>query len=442
MSCQLEALRRCLPPSIRRTLDEVPESLDETYERVLKEIKRPNRDHALRLLQCLVVAVRPLRVQELAEELAVDFDDAEGIPRLKPDWRWEDEEQIILTLCSSLITTVEADGFRVVRFSHFSVKDFLTSARLATSSGGISRYYIGFEPAHMILAQACISILLRTDDRVEENDIGKSSPLASYAAQHWVTHAQFERVSSFIGRAMGYLFDPDKPYFAAWVQLHDIDIHPLLRSSFLEWLTASTKPGVTPIYYAVLCGFEDLAEHLVVDYPGHLNTSGGYYGSPLVAALARGHLRTANVLRDNGARVNVHGNNGETPLHSAAWYGDLEIVQLLLEHGADLTTRLDRGSTPLHVAVERGWVEVSCMLLEHGGNVDAEDNEGTTPLHIAARGNVKIVRMLLERGANVGAKDCLGRTPLHGAAQHGNIEIARMLFEHGADVNARSNHYL
>src|ERR1700742_2815692 len=87
--CQLEVLRHCLPPSVRRTLDELPESLDETYERVLKEIRKPNRDHALRLLQCLVVAIRPLRVEELAEILAVDFDDKEGIPKLNPSWRWE-----------------------------------------------------------------------------------------------------------------------------------------------------------------------------------------------------------------------------------------------------------------------------------------------------------------------------------------------------------------
>ncbi|KAN0126398.1 hypothetical protein V8E52_000038, partial [Russula decolorans] len=85
--CQLEVLRQCLPPSVRPTLKELPESLDETYERILKEIKKPNRDLAQRVLQCLVVATRPLRVAELAEVLAVDFDDAEGIPRLKPDWR-------------------------------------------------------------------------------------------------------------------------------------------------------------------------------------------------------------------------------------------------------------------------------------------------------------------------------------------------------------------
>src|SRR6266849_7817424 len=129
--CQLEILRDCLPSSVRRTLRVLPESLDETYERILKEIKKPNRDLARRVLQCLVVASRPLRVAELAEVLTVDFDDAEGIPRPISDWRWEDQEQALLIACSSLIAIVEAGFSRVVQFSHFSVKEFLTSPRLA-----------------------------------------------------------------------------------------------------------------------------------------------------------------------------------------------------------------------------------------------------------------------------------------------------------------------
>src|ERR1700679_1016772 len=75
--CQLETLRQCLPPSVRRTLDELPETLDETYEQVLTNIKRVNREHAIRLLHCLTVAIRPLGVGELAEVLAVDFDAAQ-----------------------------------------------------------------------------------------------------------------------------------------------------------------------------------------------------------------------------------------------------------------------------------------------------------------------------------------------------------------------------
>src|SRR6266705_6446979 len=91
--CQLEALRHCLPPSVRQMLEELPETLDETYERVLREINKAKREHAHRLLQCLTVAVRPLRIAELAEVLAVDFGAASSLAtsKLKPDWRWEDQ---------------------------------------------------------------------------------------------------------------------------------------------------------------------------------------------------------------------------------------------------------------------------------------------------------------------------------------------------------------
>ena len=80
-------LRHCLRPSVRLTLKKLPESLDETYERILKEIKKPNKRLVQRVLQSLVVAIRPLRVAELAEVLTVDFEKAEVISRLKPDWR-------------------------------------------------------------------------------------------------------------------------------------------------------------------------------------------------------------------------------------------------------------------------------------------------------------------------------------------------------------------
>jgi hypothetical protein len=290
--CQLETLRHCLPPSVRRTLDELPESLDETYERVLKEIKKPNRDHARRLLQCLVVAVRPLRVEELAEVLAVDFEDAEGIPKLTPDWRWEDEEQALLTSCSSLIAIVETDDSRVVQFSHFSVKEYLTSTRLADSRKDVSRYHIDLEPAHTVLAQACMGVLLHPDDRFEDNSIWRSFSLAGYGAQYWVTHARFKSVSSSLQKAMKFLFDLDKPHFATWLELPTIDIgsNQSMGLSSLSSLAASSLPNGSPLYHAALCGFQDLVEHLVIKHPQHVKTNGGWYGTPLVAALAGRHF--------------------------------------------------------------------------------------------------------------------------------------------------------
>src|SRR6266702_2343718 len=138
--CQLDALRHRFPPNLRRFLNELPETLDETYERILRCINKAQKDDARLLLQCLTVAVRPLRVDELAELLAFDFQASSsgGIPKLKEDWRWDDEEEAVLSTCSSLIAIVPDGDSRVVQFSHFSVKEYLTSPRLARSHGGVS----------------------------------------------------------------------------------------------------------------------------------------------------------------------------------------------------------------------------------------------------------------------------------------------------------------
>ena len=478
MFCQLEVLRDCLPPSVRRTLDELPESLDETYERVLNEIKKPNRDHARRLLQCLVVAVRPLRVTELAEVLAVDYDDEDGIPKLNPNWRWEDQEQALLTSCSSLITIVEFDASWVVQFSHFSVKEYLTSTRLATSSGNVLRYHIALEPAHTILAQACMSTLLRLNDHAEENGDENISRLVEYAAEHWVSHAKYENVSSSLRKAMERLFDLDEPYFAAWLQLHDLDTGTAPGSAF-NYFKNGKDPGAVPLYYAALCGFQTLVEHLILKNPRHVDASGGYYKRPLVAALAGEHFQIAKLLFDNGAHPNIHGWSEDTPLHSAVYYGYLQTVQVLLEckadvdarndsgttplhyvpcyfaedpnldkdkiarclldYRADVNARDDRQSTPLHCAARYGSVEVARVLLDHRADVNASDDGQSTPLHIAAlEGKAEAVRVLLEHRADVNARDNGQCTPLHRAVQLGRIEVVRVLLEHRANVNARN----
>jgi hypothetical protein len=67
-----------MPSSLRRALNELPTTLDDTYERALEGIPKEKRQHAHRLFQCLVVAIRPLRVEELAEIFAIEFDEEAG----------------------------------------------------------------------------------------------------------------------------------------------------------------------------------------------------------------------------------------------------------------------------------------------------------------------------------------------------------------------------
>jgi hypothetical protein len=427
--CQLDVLRHCLPPSVRRTLNELPESLDETYERVLKEIKKPNRELARRLLQCLVVAVRPLRVEELAEVLAVDFDDAEGIPKLDTGWRWEDQEQALLSSCSSLIAIEGARYSRIVQFSHFSVKEFLTSPRLGASSGDISCYHVDLKRAHTTMAQACLGVLLRLGDATE-NTIQQNFPLAQYAAEHWASHARFKNVSANLHRGMEYLFDPDKPHLFAWLRLHNIDN---IGTTFYNFTTHNMLRGC-PLYYASLYGLHDLARYLTARYPEHVNTRGGYHVTPLVAALSQEHFQTAEFLCRNGADPNVRGYFERTPLHAAAYSGNVQVVDNLIEYNADINAEDNTGSTPLHEAsMGSKGRDVIRLLLNHGAGVNSRGVDGSTPLHRAVRwGRLEVARVLVEHGANVRVEDEAGRTPLRIASETGCGKMMELLREYGA----------
>ena len=424
--CQLETLRHCIPQSVRRTLDKLPESLDETYERVMMEIKRTNQAHAYRILQCLTVAIRPLFVAELAELLAFDFDAAKGgIPKLNSDWRWQDHEQAVLSTCSSLITVVGDAESPVVQFSHFSVKEFLMSDRLVTSTRDISQYHISLPVAHTVLARACLGVLLRDPDVRSGADSG---PLAQYAARHWVTHAQVESVASRVRDGMGYLFDPDKPYFEAWIQLHDID-H--------EYYDDGSDPvsEARPLYYAALCGFDERVGHLTLKYPQHTSARGGRLGTALHSASFAGHLQIVRSLLRHGVGVDVRGHRNGTPLLLASVSGKCDVIQCLLDHGADVNSQDDLHNTPLIWAAYWGRVDAVRVLLEHSADINSKDDNGWTPLRDAVDGfdskddYLEIVRLLLEHGADVDAEDNDGRTPLQVALDLGHDELARLLSE-------------
>jgi ankyrin repeat protein len=429
-------------------LKELPETLDETYERILRDINKANRDHAHRLLQCLTVAVRPLRVAELAEVLAVDFGSSScrGMSKLNTDWRREDQQEAVLSTCSSLISVVyEYDGAQVVQFSHFSVKEFLTSSRVAGSRADISRFHILVEPAHTNLTKACLGVLLRLGELVDKDKVKDEFPLARYAAEHWVCHAQFENVSSHIREGMEQLFDPDKPHFAAWLQAHNVDTRPHYPSVLHYFAKISEKESnmATPLYYAALCGFHDIAEQLIIKHPQQVNTTGGYYVSPLGVALSGGHLKIAQLLYEHGADVDVQGRNDRTPLHGASWFGHVEIVQWLLSRGANPNLRnKGDGWTSLHAAAFFGHVEISRLLLQlqYKADSNARDHNGQTPLKFASlRGHINVARLLLEHGADVNARDSSRSTPLHSASKGEHPEVARLLVERGASIDAEDD---
>ena len=451
-----------------------------------------NRYQAHRLLQCLSVAVRPLRVEELAEILALDFDGSNGAtPKLNQDWRWEDRQRAVLSACSSLITLIDDGDSRVIQFSHFSVKEFLTSGRLSTSKGELSHFHIIPDSAHTTFAQACMGTLLQLDGNSDNNQVEDRMPLARYASRYWVEHAQFGKVSSRIEDGMRSLFDSGKPHLSAWIQLHNIDD---------GWEYSSTSRKVaSPLYYASLCGFHDLAEHIIVEHPEQVNARGGHNFAPLAAALHKRQFTVADLLHRHGAVVDIpsisrrtplqiasgpgvmdadaridvvrwlldHGADADaksqmddlsTPILLAAVNGYLEVVRMLLEHGVDINAASKRGHTSLRQATCFGHVEIVRLLLQHGADTDARDQDHSTPLHVASsptelevarrtlvynpelesRRELEAARLLLEHDAEVDAKNKTGRTPLHLASLDGYTEAVRLLLDHGANPDAKN----
>jgi ankyrin repeat protein len=434
---------------VHTVLDDLPVTLDETYGRILRDINKANKDHARHLLQCLTVAIRPLRVEELAEVLAVDFDAANqnGIPRLNPDWRWADQQQAVLSTCSSLVSISDYGSSQLIQFSHFTVKEYLTSDRLAHSNGDISHYHILLEPSHTVLAQACLGVLLRLDDGVNW-DNARDIPLVAYAARHWVEHSRFENVGSDVQAAMESLFDVDRLHFSAWLRMNDMD------EFWARFTPERSLPRAQPLYYAAMYGLYGLVKHLTVKNPQHVNAQGGQKMTPLVAALYGHHFQVAEFLCQHGADIHIRGHWERTLLHAASLEGLVDVVQWLLHHGADVDAWQDGRWTALHLVAFRGGLEVVRVLLENNADPNSPSESGEIPLHLSAStskhlNQIDIMRLLLDHGADPNARDDEGSTPLHHSSYRkgdnptlsipGTIEGIRLLLEHGANIDAKDN---
>ena len=487
---------------MRGILAELPETLDETYERILREIPKTNRVHAHRLLQCLTVAVRPLKVKELAEVLAINFDVEGGIPKLNERFRWADQEQAILSACSSLVVIVEYktsgsdlawasdldsdSDSRRVQFSHFSAKEFLTSDRLAISTVDLLRsHHILLEPAHTIMAKACLGVLLRLDDHMDKVTIW-SYPLAKYAGNCFVDHAKFGDVISHINDELDSLFDQDKPHFNPWLWLHygdwglrlfnwnvDYDLvhKPLSDQTNSEDTFPIYPPRISPLYYVLALEFTCLAQHLILKRPRDVGASDIHGTTALHIAAYLANCKVAQMLVERTAAIDVRDDNGRTPLHYAmhdgGWdygeqsYGDVfHCVRFLLDSGASAEAQNNDGSTPLHVAASKMNKETVQLLIENSTNIDLRNNKGRTALHKALqRGQIDIIQLILNHGADVDALDDDGSTPLHlaipeesltgsevslasfgeivisEARQEAGLKAVQLLLRHGADIN-------
>jgi ankyrin repeat protein len=405
-------------------------------------------------------------VEELAEVLAIDFNVTGGIPKLNEGFRWADQEEAVLSACSSLVVIVKDWNWspRRVQFSHFSVKEFLTSDRLATSTVDVLRdHHIRLEPAHTIMAQACLGVLLRLNDHMDKEAI-EGYPLAKYAGQCFVEHAKFGDVLSYIDDGLDYLLDPDNPHFNTWLWLqvgdwdrNYLDLNPDSSPDLGESLSDQSNsehpvpvpkypPRVSPLFYTLALGHLCLTQRLILKRPHDLDASDIYGKTALHLAMLWPDGKVAQMLIECTIAINGRDKDGWTPLHYAMYDGDhksrefLHCVRLLLDRGADVEAQNNHGSTPLHLAASRMSQETVQLLIEFSANINLRNNKGQTALHNALqRGHLGIMQLILNHGADVDALDNDGSTLLHLAISEASMEAVQLLLEHGANIKLQND---
>ena len=425
-------MRKCWKPlALRKALRSLPSSLDETYESVIARIDEQHVEDAVSILKCMVSSFRPLQLQELAEIIAIDWEDNGNF---EPSYRMPDI-RAIRSICSGLLTTASsADATSVeveLQLAHSSVRDFLVSERRRNTVQ--SPFAFDEWNAHTFLAKACLAYLLNvTKVSKSAPKLKEEFPLAEYAALYWVDHYRLASGKIDLQHFANTLFDKKRRYhLISWCHLHDID-KPWRSHNIHQ----SPVESASALYYASLAGLDMIVEALL-ESGEEPNQRGGVFGFPLQAAAYEGHLSIVRHLLNAGDKPDLCGGQTGYPIMAAASRGHVDVVRLLLKYGAFYDVQVFSGGTPLLQAAGNGHEEVVHVLLEAGSEPNLiVGKRGSALTAAAARGHESICRLLLEHGPKASENEGLIHYDAQAAAVGGYGNVVNLLLSHGAKPTA------
>ena len=396
--------------SVKDTLQSLPETLDDTYSRILRNLPKPHVRNAKRLLQFLAFSERPLRIEEAVDVLAVD---STAKPRFDEKDRMPEPEEIA-EYCASLVIVTGKPANREIQLVHFSVQTYLVSDNVQQTFAEDLR-----EPtARAAVAETCLAYLLELDDSQPIKLLCSLRPFAKYAARYWAGNAARGSEGSVHRLAME-LFTNQHKYRIWWLLYASHEP----RTKY-EW---DEEPST--LYYASLIGFKSCVKEILREGV-KVNAQGGPYGSALQAASERGHINIVRLLLEHEADVNAQGGYSGSALQAASAGGHIDIVRLLLEYEADVNAQGGPYGSALQAASEKGYIDIVRLLLEHEADVNAQGGRSGSALQAASEnGHLDIVRLLLEHEANVNAQGGRSGSALQAASEGGHLDIVRLLQE-------------
>ncbi|KAJ4339413.1 hypothetical protein N0V95_007791 [Ascochyta clinopodiicola] len=246
--CQLDTLAKCRNrTTLRKSLATLPQTLDQTYDRILTAISDGDCEYAMRILQWLTFSMRPMSVEEVAEVVAIDV---ARDPAFDCDDVLEDPLEA-LNICSSLVTisTTQGQGIsgparRIITLAHYSVQEYLVSDRI--QQGPAKQYKMHETGSHGMITDGCLKYLLQLQRPLLEEVI-QTSTLALYAAEFWSSHlGQTGEDMTRLSKLAIDLMSTENPAYLTWIQF------------LVEFLLSQGAPvnttdieNMTPLHYSI-----------------------------------------------------------------------------------------------------------------------------------------------------------------------------------------------
>ncbi|CAN9395659.1 unnamed protein product [Alternaria alternata] len=430
--CQLDMLKQCRNLTmLRRSLATLPKTLDQTYDRILMAISEQDRIYAMRILQWLTFSARPLRVEEVAEVVAIDI-------AREPVF---DQDEVLvdpleaMDICSTLVTTTTVQTLngweRIITLAHYSVQEYLLSDRI--NQGPAKQYSMQEAQCHKAITKASLGYLNRFQTPITE-EIFESSVLARYSAEFWIHH--FQRTGDEeeeLSRLAVRLLSIENPAYFSWLQLYDPD-NPWRGTDF----PAQLYNILTPLYYGALFGL-NMITSILLDQGGNVNAQGGEYGDALQAASANGHEEVVKLLINAGASVNAQGGLCGNALQAASAGGHKRVARTLLTAGAVVNTQGGAYINAVHHALLHANETMIGILLERGANAGPDEQLRDAMNHAvnSARCTPSLVRILQRYNAPLDTVDVNRMTPLHYCVKFGHEAIAKQLLDAGVPIDIR-----
>jgi ankyrin repeat protein len=372
------------------------------YKSMLQRID----SRGLKLLHWVLFATRPLTLDELRFAIAIRA----GMADLDPNQDLPYPSFIELALG---LLTVEGVR-RIVRFSHLTIKEYLTTHS--------SQY---FPEGHKLLAITCLTYLNFTalsseSGRARFLHHGDLYPFFHYAPFEWGRHTREAADNSQACDMALQWFLSER--FSQWIELRDYRLPLYLHPSFQ-----------LPLHEACYFGLVTITIKLLqLGHKSRVNEHDWKNRTPLHYAALGGHLAIIQTLFEcQNLNVNVQDKWGDTPVHNAAFQGHTTIIEFLLQHTAiQVNLQNQRGQTPLHICAKKGH-EAAIQLLLHRQDIqiNVRDSTGQTPLHLATdRNNIQTIRSLLcHPNVDVNCHNSEGWTALTIAVERGNTEAVQIL---------------